>query len=64
MLAASGRRRPPMTTADHEALRRGLRAIGLDPEYWGHDDTSAMWSWGYTVARMVQAAQQREARGR
>jgi hypothetical protein len=43
-----------------EALRRALADAGLDPEYWGHDDVMAMWRWGYDVARMVAAAQQRE----
>lgn len=58
--AAMGRRRPAPTPADHEALRRELAAVGLDPDYWSFYDIDAMWRGGYSVDDMVRAARLRE----
>jgi hypothetical protein len=56
--------RRPITRVDAAALRRALAAVGLDPDYWSHDDISEMERWGYGVDRMVDLALRREGKER
>lgn len=52
--------RHPRVRINAAELRRELEKVGLDPDYWSHDDITELERRGCSVAQMVQAALQRE----
>lgn len=57
-------RKKALSSAELEAMRRGLVDVGLDRDYWSSDDIAEMERWGYGAQQMVDLALRRQGKTR